>query len=144
VRPTTRHLVSRAALALASLGAVSGCTPDEVAGWWKWHDADPAAAERFLSRPDVQAELGLRPPVPTTGTVWDQLAECESGGDWQINSGNGFYGGLQFTLTSWRAVGGTGYPHENSREEQILRAEILQDLQGWGAWPACARRLGLT
>ena len=92
----------------------------------------------------MQAELGLRPPLPTVGTVWDQLAECESGGDWQINSGNGFYGGLQFTLTSWRAVGGTGYPHENSREEQILRAEILQDLQGWGAWPGCARRLGLT
>jgi LysM repeat protein len=82
------------------------------------------------------------PAVPS-GSVWDQLAQCESGGNWQINTGNGYYGGLQFSLGSWKAVGGSGYPHEHSREEQIRRGEILQSKQGWGAWPACSRKLGL-
>lgn len=76
-------------------------------------------------------------------TVWDRLAECESGGNWAINTGNGYYGGLQFTLSSWSAVGGSGYPHQASREEQILRGQRLQALQGWGAWPACSAKLGL-
>jgi hypothetical protein len=75
--------------------------------------------------------------------VWDRLAQCESGGDWHINTGNGYYGGLQFTLTSWRNVGGSGYPHQHTREEQILRGERLKAIQGWGAWPACSRKLGL-
>ena len=75
--------------------------------------------------------------------VWDRLAECESGGDWQINTGNGYYGGVQFAKESWEAVGGTGYPHEHSREEQIHRAELLLDIQGWNAWPTCSRKLGL-
>lgn len=75
--------------------------------------------------------------------VWDRLAQCESGGNWAINTGNGFYGGLQFTLSSWRAVGGTGLPSNASREEQIARAQSLQARQGWGAWPACSAKLGL-
>ena len=76
-------------------------------------------------------------------SVWDDLAQCESGGDWSINTGNGYYGGLQFLLSTWHAVGGTGYPHENSREEQIYRAEILLAQSGWGQWPACSSMLGL-
>ncbi|CAN5352405.1 transglycosylase family protein [soil metagenome] len=79
----------------------------------------------------------------TGNTVWDQLAECESGGNWAINTGNGYYGGLQFSLGSWQAAGGSGYPHEASREEQIRVAENLLDMQGWGAWPSCASQLGL-
>jgi hypothetical protein len=75
--------------------------------------------------------------------VWDQLAQCESGGDWGISTGNGFYGGLQFTLSSWQAVGGTGMPNHASRDEQIARGQQLQAIQGWGAWPACASKLGL-
>ncbi|NLT29399.1 MAG: DUF348 domain-containing protein [Propionibacterium sp.] len=82
------------------------------------------------------------PPV-AGGSVWDRLAQCESGGNWSINTGNGYYGGLQFSASSWRAVGGTGLPHQHSREEQIRRAEILKSKQGWGAWPACTRKLGL-
>ena len=78
------------------------------------------------------------------GSVWDRLAECESGGNWSINTGNGFYGGLQFTLSTWRAYGGTGMPHEASREEQIAVAERVQDAQGWGAWPACTSKLGIS
>lgn len=82
-------------------------------------------------------------PTASSGNVWDQLAICESGGNWSINTGNGFYGGLQFTLSSWRAVGGAGYPHQASRSEQIARAEKLQTIQGWGAWPACSAKLDL-
>jgi resuscitation-promoting factor RpfB len=79
-----------------------------------------------------------------SGSVWDRLAECESGGNWSINTGNGFYGGLQFSLSTWRAYGGTGMPHEASREEQIAVAERVQDGQGWGAWPACTAKLGIS
>jgi len=87
-------------------------------------------------------------PEPTTNyasgsTVWDQLAQCESGGNWAINTGNGYYGGLQFSLETWQGYGGTGYPHEASRETQIAIAERVQAAQGWGAWPSCAASLGL-
>jgi putative cell wall-binding protein len=74
--------------------------------------------------------------------TWERLAQCESGGNWSINTGNGYYGGLQFSLSSWRMVGGQGYPHQNSQWEQMYRAELLHDRQGWGAWPACSDRLG--
>lgn len=75
--------------------------------------------------------------------VWERLAQCESSGNWSINTGNGFYGGLQFTLSSWRAVGGTGMPSAASKAEQIRRAKKLRAIQGWGAWPACSAKLGL-
>ncbi len=78
-----------------------------------------------------------------SGSVWDKLAECESGGNWSINTGNGYYGGLQFSLSTWRAYGGSGMPHEASREEQIAIAKKLQADAGWGAWPACSSKLGL-
>lgn len=81
--------------------------------------------------------------LPSNVGIWDQLAQCESGGNWSINTGNGFYGGLQFTLSSWWAVGGSGYPNLASKAEQIARAKILQSMQGWGAWPACSAKLGL-
>jgi resuscitation-promoting factor RpfB len=77
-------------------------------------------------------------------SVWDRLAECESGGNWSINTGNGYYGGLQFSLSTWRAYGGTGMPHEASREEQIAVAKRVQASQGWGAWPACTAKLGIS
>jgi hypothetical protein len=95
-------------------------------------DQDPTQSTR--SRTDA-------PSVPYG--VWDKLAQCEASGNWHINTGNGFYGGLQFTLGTWRAFGGTGMPHENSREEQIKVGKRVQAGQGWGAWPACARKLGL-
>jgi peptidoglycan hydrolase-like protein with peptidoglycan-binding domain len=78
------------------------------------------------------------------GTVWDRLAQCESGGNWAINTGNGYYGGLQFLPSSWRAAGGSGMPHQASREEQIRVAENLRDQVGsFRPWPACAAKLGL-
>jgi resuscitation-promoting factor RpfB len=86
------------------------------------------------------------PPAPdysAGGTVWDELAECESGGNWATNTGNGYYGGLQFSLSTWQAYGGPGMPHEQSRETQIAIAEKVQAAQGWGAWPSCSAELGL-
>jgi resuscitation-promoting factor RpfB len=78
-----------------------------------------------------------------SGSVWDKLAQCESGGNWSINTGNGYYGGLQFSLSTWRAYGGKGYPHQASREGQIRIAKKLQADAGWGAWPGCSSKLGL-
>lgn len=77
------------------------------------------------------------------GGVWDRLAACESGGNWSTNTGNGYYGGLQFSQTTWRAVGGSGSPHQASKAEQINRGKILQQRSGWGQWPACSVKLGL-
>ena len=74
--------------------------------------------------------------------VWDTIAECESSGDWTLVDPP-FYGGLQFTISSWHAVGGTGMPNEASKDEQIMRAEKLQQLQGWEAWPVCSKKAGL-
>jgi uncharacterized protein YabE (DUF348 family) len=77
-------------------------------------------------------------------TVWDQLAQCESGGNWAINTGNGYYGGLQFNLGTWQANGGSGLPSNASRETQIAIATKVRDASGgYGAWPACAASLGL-
>jgi hypothetical protein len=71
------------------------------------------------------------------------MAQCESTGRWDADTGNGFFGGLQFTWASWAEVGGSGNPAHASQDEQIMRAEFLLDLQGWGAWPVCSGQLGL-
>ena len=76
--------------------------------------------------------------------TWDALAQCESGGNWSTNTGNGFSGGLQFTPSTWAAFGGTGDPTSASREQQISVAENVLAGQGWGAWPACSSKLGLS
>jgi LysM repeat protein len=81
--------------------------------------------------------------APASGGVWDRLAQCESGGNWGINTGNGYSGGLQFAPGTWRAHGGSGSAHNASRSEQIRVAERVRASQGWGAWPACSSRLGL-
>lgn len=95
------------------------------------------------TQPTQKRVATSRAPAVASGSVWDKLAACESGGNWAINTGNGYYGGLQFSLGSWQGVGGKGYPHQASKSEQIARASILQSRQGWGAWPACSARLGL-
>ncbi|WP_137723525.1 resuscitation-promoting factor [Prescottella subtropica] len=80
------------------------------------------------------------------GSVWDALAQCEATGNWAINSGNGFYGGLQFSQGTWAAHGGTQYAARAdlaSREQQIAVAQKVQAAQGWGAWPGCTSTLGL-
>ncbi len=91
-----------------------------------------------------------RRPLALAGTAsaapesaWDKLAQCESGGNWSINSGNGYYGGIQFNASTWHAFGGEGLPHQASRSEQIAVAERTLAAQGWNAWPACSRKMGL-
>jgi uncharacterized protein YabE (DUF348 family) len=77
-------------------------------------------------------------------SVWDRLAQCESGGNWAINTGNGYYGGLQFNLGTWQSYGGPGRPDQASRETQIAIATKVRDASGgYGAWPGCAAKLGL-
>lgn len=73
-------------------------------------------------------------------SVWDKIARCESGGNWSINTGNGYYGGLQFSAATWKSVGGPGLPHQNSREVQIKYAKILQARSGWGQWGCAGAR----
>lgn len=87
---------------------------------------------------------GAAVPGQTATNVWDSLAECESGGNWAINTGNGYAGGLQFSPGTWAAYGGTGSAANASREQQIAVAQKVQAGQGWGAWPACAAKLGLS
>jgi resuscitation-promoting factor RpfA len=76
-------------------------------------------------------------------SAWDKLAQCESGGNWNINTGNGYYGGLQFNLGTWRAFGGSGMPNQASKAQQIAVAERILAAQGWNAWPSCSRKMGL-
>lgn len=106
----------------------------------------PSAASRNLARVAV-AGIAVGAPLTIAATPaaadsvnWDAIAECESGGDWSINTGNGYYGGLQFKLSTWQAYGGTGMPHESSRDQQIAVAERVLDGQGIGAWPVCGAR----
>lgn len=89
---------------------------------------------------------GVAAPAAAAGTVWDRVAKCESGGNWKINTGNGYYGGLQFSKSTWKAFGGRTYAknaHKASKPEQIAIARRTLAGQGPGAW-ACARRAGLT
>jgi resuscitation-promoting factor RpfB len=109
-----------------------------------------ALRSRVLSEPrDAIVRVGTKEKVQAANyasgsSVWDRLAQCESGGNWAINTGNGYYGGLQFNINTWRAYGGTGYPHEQSREAQIAVATRLRDANGgYGAWPHCSQQLGL-
>ncbi|MDR6978721.1 nucleoid-associated protein YgaU [Streptomyces sp. 3330] len=79
--------------------------------------------------------------------VWDRIAQCESGGNWSINTGNGYYGGLQFSAGTWRAYGGTAYAStadKASKAQQISVATKVQNAQGWGAWPTCSARAGAS
>ena len=79
-------------------------------------------------------------------STWQRLAQCESGGRWHINTGNGYYGGLQFTHSTWRGYGGGRYAYNAnraSRDQQISVAEKVRRAQGWGAWPVCSRKIGV-
>ena len=135
--------------ALAAL-ALTACTPEELQLWQQWHDADPGGRSRLRRRlgvgrgPGRRASRASAPAAPQG--VWDQLADCESGGDWSINTGNGYSGGLQFLHSSWRAYGGEEFAplaYQATRDQQIVVAERILDDAGWDAWPTCSSRLGL-
>lgn len=108
-----------------------------------------APKETTNAAPAPEPPANTQAPQAATapsGGVWDRLAQCESGGDWSINTGNGFYGGLQFTSSTWNAFGGGEYAssaHQASRSQQIAVAQKVKATQGWGAWPACSAKLGL-
>ena len=92
------------------------------------------------------ALAGLVPAQAAT-TVWDKVAKCESGNRWHISTGNGYYGGLQFSPSTWKAFGGRKYgsqAHKATKAEQIAIARRVLAGQGPGAWPTCSRRAGLT
>ncbi|MHA7273106.1 transglycosylase family protein [Arthrobacter sp. TMT4-20] len=94
---------------------------------------------------DEPEPAGSSGPAPAGGD-WQALAQCESGGNWSINTGNGYYGGLQFSAPSWLGAGGGKYaplPHLASPAEQIATAEVLKQNGGWGHWPSCSAKLGL-
>ncbi len=93
----------------------------------------------------VGTKPGTEVPPVSNGHVWDALAGCESGGNWAINTGNGYYGGVQFDQNTWERQGGLRYAQRAdlaTREEQIAIAEVTRARQGWGAWPTCSARLG--
>jgi uncharacterized protein YabE (DUF348 family) len=95
----------------------------------------------------VGAKPGTEVPAVSNGAVWDALSQCEAGGNWAINTGNGFYGGVQFDQNTWERNGGLRYaPRADlaTREEQIAIATVTQARQGWGAWPTCSARLGAS
>ena len=98
------------------------------------------AAGAVIAAPLVLADSAQA----ASGSTWDQVARCESGGNWGISTGNGYYGGLQFSAGTWRAYGGGAYAstaNRASRSEQIAIAERVLAAQGWGAWPSCSSRL---
>jgi resuscitation-promoting factor RpfA len=104
---------------------------------------------RRMIRFVVAGAVALGAPLAVIGTanaapatVWDHLANCESSGNWGANTGNGFYGGLQFTMSTWKAFGGQGAPQNASREQQISVAQRVQAAQGWNAWPVCSQKVG--
>jgi LysM repeat protein len=105
---------------------------------------------RSLLRLAVVGAVAAGTPLVLAGTAsaapqgaWDKLAQCESGGNWSTNTGNGYYGGIQFNASTWHAYGGAGMPHRASKAQQIAVAERTLAAQGWGAWPACSRKMGL-
>lgn len=96
------------------------------------------AAKKYMKGGGGGGNGGGEKPARTSGKInWDKLAQCESSGNWSINTGNGYYGGLQFSLATWKGFGGKGMPHKASKAEQIRIAERVLDKQGKGAWPGC-------
>jgi hypothetical protein len=123
----------------AVFGLVVGVVGAAAMGIHAADESGPLEYPAPDAAPDVQ-------PVPAVRPVWDRLAACESNSRWQVATGNGYFGGLQFDYGTWlRHGGGMFAPRADlaTREQQILVAERTLATQGWGAWPSCARRLGL-
>ena len=141
---TRKRIVMTAVAAAASIAVLGACTPEEVQQWQAWRAEDPEAADAFAR--DLPPQPAVAPARSTNGTVWDRLAQCESGGNWAINTGNGYSGGLQFLGSTWLAYGGGEFaPRADlaTRGEQITIAERIRGDVGYSAWPACSRSLGL-
>lgn len=108
-------------------------------------EPEPEPEPETKPEPKSSSSSGTTAAGPSSG-AWQALAECESGGNWAINTGNGYYGGLQFSVNSWLGAGGGNYapyPHEATPAEQIATAKVLKQSGGWGHWPSCSAQLGL-
>ena len=95
----------------------------------------------------VGTKPGTEVPPVSNGGIWDALSQCEAGGNWAINTGNGYFGGVQFDQNTWERQGGLRYAARAdlaTREEQIAIAEVTRARQGWGAWPVCSGRVGAS
>ncbi|MFD4366374.1 transglycosylase family protein [Rhodococcus sp. NPDC058521] len=107
-------------------------------------------AKRTFGALALTGAVAAVPFALSTGTAnaathdWDGVAQCESGGNWSTNTGNGYYGGLQFSQSTWEANGGTGSAHNASKAEQVRVAENVLNTQGPGAWPVCGQYLTTT
>ena len=143
-------------LARGGLSARQATAVTESAGLQATEELHASAVPTPAAAPmEATLNSAAAPPAPPApqrvvtyagNSVWDDLARCESGGNWAINSGNGYYGGLQFSLGTWQQYGGTefaAYPHQATRDEQIITAERLRAVRGYAPWPACRAKLGL-
>lgn len=143
---------------LDNVGMIENSTVSQIDVSQIFDEVQPVTATEKAERTGNRVQIIEPAPVPMPPSPesitelipnyfnWLRLAECESGSDWAINTGNGYYGGVQFNLTSWKAVGGLLFaerPDLASPEEQMLAAENLLAIQGYGAWPGCSRKLGL-
>ncbi|MEK7558704.1 MAG: transglycosylase family protein [Patescibacteria group bacterium] len=84
------------------------------------------------------------PKSPDNPAIWESIADCETHSNWSADTGNGYFGGLQFSQGAWNSVNGAGNPAQASKDEQITRGKMLKNLRGWGVWGACAAKLGLN
>ncbi len=142
-------IADRSSASVRSAGSVSG--PGSSAEAVQPSSfAEPASVSMEATLVPVAAARAAAPQLPAVrydgDTVWDALARCESGGNWAINTGNGYYGGLQFSVGTWQGNGGSAYaqyPHQATRAEQIAVAERLRAARGYAPWPACRAKLGL-
>ncbi len=120
----------------------------------KWYEQDislpiPKTENRTTSFQITAVEVTPTPtPTPALidsgrNDVWEKIADCETHKNWNSDTGNGYFGGLQFNQSAWESTGGTGNPAAASKDEQIMRGKILQSRRGWGPWGGCSKKLGL-
>lgn len=119
--------------------------------WYQKNITLPALKSEYKSVEYTISEAQIT-PTPNSkiehanasdNSIWEKLAQCETHGNWSADTGNGYYGGLQFNMSAWESAGGLGNPAQTSKDEQIMRGKILQEKRGWSPWGACAKKLGL-
>jgi hypothetical protein len=138
VAPRSRQRLRLAVVTAVALGALIALCGAAYAVL----GAHAARSNTANAAPTAPAASAASDAATSTGK-WDKIAACETGGDWNTDTGNGYYGGLQFNVTTWHDYGGQGLPHQASKATQITIAEKVLAKQGWKAWPVCSRKAGL-